>query len=106
MEKTMAKRQITINAYPLNEVGPHSYTVSLSFSDKGPSKRFDIETVADCKAALANFAEELKASGKPWHLSVMFDKRSGRKPSGFDKASEARELQCHVNAHLAQQRAA
>ncbi len=102
----MKQRSITITAYPLNEVGPHSYTVSLSFSDKGPSKRFDIETVADCKAALAVFAEELKPSGKPWHLSVMFDKRSGRKPSGFDKASEARELQCHVNAHLAQQRAA
>ena len=57
----MAKRQITISAYPLNEVGPHSYTVSLSFSDKGPSKRFDIETVADCKVALANFAEELES---------------------------------------------
>ena len=102
----MAKRQITINAYPLNEVGPHSYTVSLSFGDKGPSKRVDIDTVADCKAALAAFAEELKPSDKPWHLSVMFDKRSGRKPAGFDRASEARELQCHVNEHLAAQRAA
>jgi hypothetical protein len=102
----MAPRQITINAYPLNQVGPHSYMVSLSLSEKTPSRRFGIETVADCKAALASFAEELKPSGKPWHLSVMFDKRSGRKPAGFDKASEARELQCHVNAHLAQQRAA
>jgi len=102
----MAQRQITINAYPLSEVGPHSYTVSLSFSDKGPSKRFDVETVADCKAALAAFADELVPSGKPWHLSVMFDKRSGRKPAGFDKASQARELECHVNAHLAAQRAA
>ncbi len=102
----MAKRQITISAYPLNEVGPHSYTVSLSFSDKGPSKRFDIETVADCKAALKAFAAEVELTGKPWHLSVSFDKRSGRKPAGFDKANAARELECHVNAHLAAGRAA
>lgn len=102
----MAQRQITINAYPLSEVGPHSYTVSLSFSDKGPSKRFDVETVAACKVALAAFADELVPSGKPWHLSVMFDKRSGRKPAGFDKASQAREMECHVNSHLAAQRAA
>ena len=90
----MTKRQITINAYPLNEVGPNSYSVSISFGEKTPSKRFDIDTIADCKAALAAFAEELQPSGKPWHLSVMFDKRSGRKPAGFDKASNARELQC------------
>ncbi len=102
----MAQRQITINAYPLNEVGPNSYSISLDLSQKSPSKRFDIETVADCKAALAAFADELVPSGKPWHLSVMFDKRSGRKPAGFDKASQARELERHVNAHLAAQRAA
>ncbi len=102
----MAQRQITINAYPLNEVGPNSYSISLDLSQKSPSKRFDVETVADCKAALAAFADELVPSGKPWHLSVMFDKRSGRKPAGFDKASQARELERHVNAHLATQRAA
>ncbi len=102
----MTKRQITINAYPLAECGPNHYTVSIDLSGTAPSKRFDIDTVADCKAALAAFAKELEASGKPWHVSVMFDKRSGRKPPGFDKASAARELQCHVNAHLAPRRAA
>ena len=102
----MAQRQIVINAYPLIECGPNSYSVSFDVGRKNPSKRVDIDTVADCKAALAAFAAELESSGKPWHLSVSFDKRSGRKPPGFDKASDARELQCHVNAHLAQQRAA
>ena len=102
----MAKRQITITAHPLTEVGPNSYTVSFDLVEKTPSKRFDIDTVADCKAALASFAEELKPSGKPWHLSVSFDKRSGRKPAGFDKARDARELECRVNEHLAGQRAA
>ncbi len=102
----MTQRQIIVNAYPLSECGPNSYTLSLDLSGKSPSKRFDIQTVADCKAALAAFAEELKPSGKPWHLSVMFDKRTGRKPAGFDKASTARELQCHVNEHLAAKRAA
>jgi hypothetical protein len=102
----MAQRQITINAYPLTECGPNSFTVSLSFRDKGPSRQFGIETVADCKAALHAFAKELEPSGKPWHLSVSFDKRSGRKPAGFDKAASARELECHVNPHLAAQRAA
>ena len=55
----MPQRQITINAYPLIDSGPNSYTVSLDLSGKSPSKRFDIETVADCKAALAAFAAEL-----------------------------------------------
>jgi hypothetical protein len=102
----MAKRQITINAYPLAECGPHSYSISFGIGKETPSKRFDIETVADCKAALSAFAAEMEPSGKPWHLSVSFDRRSGRKPAGFDKASSARELECHVNAHLAAQCAA
>jgi hypothetical protein len=101
----MPQRQITINAYPLLECGPTSFSVSIDLSG-APSKRVDISTVADCKAALAEFAAELKPGGKPLHLSVHFDKRSGRKPAGFDKASNARELECHVNAHLATQRAA
>ena len=102
----MPKRQIVINAYPLIECGPTSFSVSFDLSEKTPSKRVDVDTVADCKVALAAFAAELEPLGKPLHLSVHFDKRSGRKPSGFDKASSGRELECHVNAHLAQQRAA
>jgi hypothetical protein len=102
----MIQRQITINAYPLLECGPTSFSVSIDLGGKSPSRRVAINTVADCKAALAAFASELEPTGKPLHLSVHFDKRSGRKPAGFDKASDARELQCHVNAHLAQQRAA
>ena len=102
----MSQRQITVNAHPLIDCGPNSYTVSLDLSGKSPSKRFAIETVADCKAALAAFAAELTPSSKPWHLSVFFDKRSGRKPAGFDKARDARELECRVNEHLAGQRAA
>ena len=102
----MTQRQIVINAYPLIECGPTSFSVSLSLSKEAPSRRVDVDTVADCKAALAAFAAELEPLGKPLHLSVHFDKRSGRKPAGFDKASTARELECHVNAHLAQQRAA
>jgi hypothetical protein len=102
----MAQRQIVINAYPLLECGPNSFSDSLSLREATPTKRVDIDTVADCKAALVAFATELEPTGKPWHLSVTFDKRSGRKPPGFDKASSARELQCHVNPHLAKQRAA
>ena len=48
----MAQRQITINAYPLTECETNSFTVSLSFRDKAPSRQFGIGTVADCKAAL------------------------------------------------------
>jgi len=102
----MAQRQININAYPLAECGPNSFAITFAFGEKTPSKRFAIETVADCKAALKAFAAELEPIGKPWHLSVAFDKSSGRKPAGFDKANNARELECHVNAHLAPQRAA
>ena len=102
----MTRRHITINAYPLLECGPTSFSVSFDLSGDTPSKRVDINTVDDCKAELAAFASELEPAGKPWHLSVRFDKRSGRKPAGFDKADSARELECHVNAHLAPQRAA
>ncbi len=102
----MAQRQIIINAYPLTECGPISFAITFDFGEKTPSKRFAIETVADCKAALKAFSTELEPTGKPWHLSVLFDKKSGRKPAGFDKANSARELECHVNAHLAPQRAA
>ena len=101
-----AQRQIVIHAYPLIEWGPTFFSVSIGLSKEAPSKRVDVSTVADCKAALAAFAAELEPLGKPLHLSVHFDQRSGRKPSGFDKASIARELQCHVNPHLAPQRAA
>jgi hypothetical protein len=97
----MTSRTITINAYPLNAYGPNHYTISLSLAEKTPSKVFSINDVTDCKRALAGFAAELKPTGKPWHLSVSFNKKSGRKPPGFDKAYEARELQCHVNEHLA-----
>ena len=102
----MTQRQITINAYRLVERGPHSCTYAFDFGEKTQSKQVPVETVADCKAALKAFAAELEPTGKPWHLSVSFDERSGRKPAGFDKASAARELECNVNAHLAPQRAA
>jgi hypothetical protein len=97
----MPQRQITINAYPLVECGPASYAIELGIGRKPTCKSFAIDTVADCKAALKSFAAELEATAKPWHLSVSFDARSGRKPAGFDKAEKARELECHVNAHLA-----
>ena len=100
----MTERHIILNAYPLIDCGPTGFTVSIDLGGKSPSKRIAVNTVADCKAALAAFAIELEPLGKPLHLSVLFDKRSGRKPAGFDKASSARELQCHVNAHLAPQR--
>ncbi len=102
----MKQRSITITAYPLTECGPHSFTVTFGLAKNSPSKTVSIETVADCKTALKAFAAELEPTGKPWHLSVSFDKRSGRKPAGFDKANTARELECHVNPHLAAGRAA
>ncbi|MGO9546854.1 MAG: hypothetical protein ACLPPF_18915 [Rhodomicrobium sp.] len=102
----MPQRHITINAYPLTECRSNSFTIAFNFREKSPSKLFAIETVADCKAALKAFAAELEPTGKPWHLSVSFDKKSGRKPAGFDKAQTARELECHVNSHLASPKAA
>ncbi len=102
----MKQRSITVTAYPLTECGPNSFAITFGLGEKTPSKSFLIETVADCKTALKAFAAEIEPTGKPWHLSVFFDKRSGRKPAGFDKASAARELECNVNAHLAPQRAA
>ncbi len=102
----MAQRQIILNAYPLKECGPNHFCIAMDLGKTSPSKRVAIDTVPDCKAALAAFAEELIAPGQPWHLSVSIARQSGRKPAGFDKARTARELECHVNAHLAPPRAA
>ena len=102
----MTQRRITITAWPLTEVGPTGFCVSIGLRNETPSKNVPINTIGDCKAALAAFAAELEPLGKPYHLSVLFDKGSGGKPAGFDRAKDARELECHVNAHLAQQRAA
>jgi hypothetical protein len=71
----MTQRQITINACPLLECGPTSFSVSIGLRGDAPSKRVDINTVDDCKAALAAFASEFGPSGKPWHLSVHFERR-------------------------------
>ena len=79
----MPQRQITINAYPLLECSPTSFSVSLGLSGDTPSKRVDIDTVDDCKAALAAFASELEPLGKPLHLSVHFEKRSGAQAGRF-----------------------
>jgi hypothetical protein len=103
---TMTRRRITINAYSLLECGPRSYSISCDLTGKSPSKAVEIDTLSDCKLALRAFAAELEGTDKPWHLSISFDKKSGRRPAGFEKAQTARELECHVNPHLAVQRAA
>jgi hypothetical protein len=92
---------ITLSSYPLHHYNENSYSVTFDVGVASPSKRVEIKTVADCKAALAAYAEEVKATGKPWKCSVLFDDRSGRKPAGFAKAKAARELEAFVNTHLA-----
>ncbi len=97
----MTQAMITIRAYPLLESGPGGFSIELGIGADYPSRRFAIRTVADCKAALQAFALELEPSQKAWRLMVHFDKKSGRKPAGFDKAQAARELEVNVNEHLA-----
>ena len=60
----MAQRQIIINAYPLIECGPDSFTVTFDFGEKTPSKRFAIETVADCKAALQSLRRRTRTNAE------------------------------------------
>ena len=92
---------ISISSYPLHHYNENSYSVTFDVggNDSPPSKKVEIKTVADCKAALAAYAKEVEATGKPFKCSVLFDQRSGRKPAGFDKAR--RELETFVNTHLA-----
>ncbi len=100
----MTKPVIIIGAYPLIESAPGLISIELDIGKDYPSKRYEIQSVADCKTALQEFAAELEATQKPWRLMTSFDKRTGRKPSGFDKAQAARELEQNVNEHLAPQR--
>ena len=92
--------KIEILTYPLVESAPGLISYSLSLGEKTPSKAVEIKTVADCKRELGLYAEEMKATGKAWRLSVYFHKRSGRKPAGFDKACTAGKLVANVNEHL------
>lgn len=64
-------------------------------------KGVPVTTVDDCKKALADYVEALKSKPVAYHVSVFFDKGSGRKPKGFDKADDAHELEALANAHLA-----
>jgi hypothetical protein len=97
----MTQTQIVISAYPITECGPGYCTIEIGIGKDCPSRRVSIRNVADCKAALDLFAKEMEATQKPWRLSASFDKKSGRKPNGFDKAWAANELIRDVNAHLA-----
>jgi len=94
--------KIKLTTFVLVDYKPSgSYTVDLGLGQATPEKTVEIKTVADCIAALQAFAEELKPTGKPWMVSANFDKRSGRKPAGFDAASAAHKLRDFVNEELA-----
>jgi hypothetical protein len=97
----MTQTQIVISAYPINEISPGLVSITLGIGKDYPSRRAGIRSVADCRAALDLFAKEMEATQKPWRLLASFDKKSGRKPNGFDKAQAANELMRDVNAHLA-----
>jgi hypothetical protein len=92
---------IIIRAYPIIEHGAGCITLEMGIGKDHPSKRVAIQTVTDCKTALRAFAAEVEATRKPWRLLVSFDKSSGRKPNGFEKARDAGELQQDVNLDLA-----
>jgi D-serine deaminase-like pyridoxal phosphate-dependent protein len=94
--------KIKLTTFVLKDYKPgESHTVSIGLGQATPEKTVEIRSVADCIAALHAFAEELKPTGKPWKVSVNFDKRSGRKPAGFDAATAAHKLRAFVNEELA-----
>ena len=94
--------KIKLTTFVLVNYNPSgSYTVDLGLGQATPKKTVEIRTVADCIAALQAFAGELKPTGKSWMVSVNFDKRSGRKPAGFDAATAAHKLRAFVNEELA-----
>ncbi len=89
---------IKINSYPLHSYTTNGlYCIGLCLATPTPSKTVEIKTVSDARVAVDAFAVELEATGKPWMVSALHDKRSGRKPNGFDKA----KLDAFVNTHLA-----
>lgn len=95
--------KIKLQTYTLKEYeAGKRYTISCGLGTITPQKTVEIRTVADCEAALLAFAEELKATNKPWMVSILFDKHSGRKPAGFDAAEKATRLRAFVNTELAQ----
>ncbi len=96
---------IRLTAYPITERHHHGVCISLGLGQKLPGRDEEIKTVADCEAALERFAAEMTATGKPWRVSALFLKKSGRKPAGFDKAHAQALLTRDVNVELARHRA-
>jgi hypothetical protein len=96
---------IRLTAYPITERHRYGVCISLGLGQQNPSRDEEIKTVADCEAALDRFAAEITATGKPWQVSVLFLKKSGRKPAGFDKAEAQNRLRRDVNPELAPRRA-
>jgi hypothetical protein len=96
---------IRLTAYPITERHRYGVCISLGLGQQNPSRDEEIKTVADCEAALDRFAAEMTATGKPWQVSLLFLKKSGRKPAGFDKAEAQNRLRRDVNLELAPRRA-
>jgi hypothetical protein len=92
--------KIKLTTFKLEEYRPNGYSVAID-GEATPQKTVEIRTVDDCVAAVTAFAEELKPMGKPWMVSVHFDKKSGRKPAGFDAADKAHKFRAFVNEELA-----
>jgi hypothetical protein len=84
----MATIKLTTN--PLVSAEPFSCIITQN----GPSKKVEAKTMAEIKSAIAAFAEELKATGKPWSIFPIVI--AGRAPTGFNKTPE-RELRALVN---------
>ena len=100
----MTKPVIIIGAYPLIESAPGLISIEL-----GIGKDYPVQTLRNPKRrrlqnSPSRIRGRLEATQKPWRLMTSFDKRTGRKPNGFDKAQAARELEQNVNEHLAPQR--
>lgn len=98
--------RIILNSYVLHKVGPgyEQYALDIGGRSGAPTKVVEVKNLADCIREFDAFKTECEATGKPWHVSAMFDKRAGgRKPAGFDKAHKDRRLRGNVNAHLVEE---
>jgi hypothetical protein len=95
---------VKLNTWRFTKVTPYGMCVcEKDWDEQTPYKEVEIKTLADIETALMDFAEEMRATGKPWRVTAYFVPRSGRKPAGFDKAKASGKLSVYVNRHLVEQ---
>lgn len=87
--------RITLYSSPVVEVSRTAGFISHTTSpmdDVLPRESVEVADLPGILAAFEDYAERIKATGKPACISASFPKQAARKPRGFDAADLSRYI--------------